>query len=60
MIKQLFSDFRERHSEEYCTMYDICGARSDGKVLNCPVGTPAVKVTSAGFILCQVNVSLIA
>ncbi|OWM70574.1 hypothetical protein CDL15_Pgr014247 [Punica granatum] len=34
---------RERHSEEYCAMYDICGARSDGKVLNCPYGTPSVK-----------------
>lgn len=36
--------FRERHSEEYCAMYDICGARSDGKVLNCPYGSPSVKV----------------
>ncbi|OMO54600.1 hypothetical protein COLO4_36400 [Corchorus olitorius] len=35
---------RERHSEGYCAMYDICGTRSDGKVLNCPVGSPAVKV----------------
>ncbi|XP_034681127.1 NPC intracellular cholesterol transporter 1 [Vitis riparia] len=33
----------ERHSPEYCAMYDICGERSDGKVLNCPYGTPAVK-----------------
>ncbi|KAL0313896.1 UNVERIFIED_CONTAM: NPC intracellular cholesterol transporter 1 [Sesamum angustifolium] len=33
----------QRHSEDYCAMYDICGARSDGKVLNCPVGSPAVK-----------------
>ncbi|KAE9603499.1 putative protein patched/dispatched [Lupinus albus] len=33
----------ERHSENYCAMYDICGARSDGKVLNCPHGSPAVK-----------------
>ncbi|KAL3626716.1 hypothetical protein CASFOL_029459 [Castilleja foliolosa] len=32
-----------RHSEEYCAMYDICGKRSDGKVLNCPVGSPSVK-----------------
>ncbi|EPS73141.1 hypothetical protein M569_01615, partial [Genlisea aurea] len=24
-------------------MYGICGARSDGKVLNCPVGSPSVK-----------------
>jgi len=35
---------RERHSEEYCAMYDICGERSDGKVLNCPYGSPSVKV----------------
>ncbi|XP_019054366.1 PREDICTED: Niemann-Pick C1 protein-like isoform X2 [Nelumbo nucifera] len=34
---------RERHSEEYCAMYDICGERSDGKVLNCPYGSPSVK-----------------
>ncbi|KAJ6931710.1 NPC intracellular cholesterol transporter 1-like [Populus alba x Populus x berolinensis] len=34
---------RERHSEEYCAMYDICGAREDGKVLNCPYGSPSVK-----------------
>ncbi|KAL2499279.1 Patched family protein [Abeliophyllum distichum] len=33
----------ERHSEEYCAMYDICGARSDGKVLNCPFGSPSIK-----------------
>ncbi|TYH88851.1 hypothetical protein ES332_D01G216900v1 [Gossypium tomentosum] len=33
----------ERHSEEYCAMYDICGQRSDGKVLNCPYGSPSVK-----------------
>ncbi|KAG5246598.1 NPC intracellular cholesterol transporter [Salix suchowensis] len=28
---------------EYCAMYDICGAREDGKVLNCPFGSPSVK-----------------
>ncbi|XP_002510680.3 NPC intracellular cholesterol transporter 1 isoform X1 [Ricinus communis] len=33
----------ERHTEEYCAMYDICGARDDGKVLNCPRGSPSVK-----------------
>ncbi|RDX72810.1 Niemann-Pick C1 protein, partial [Mucuna pruriens] len=33
----------ERHSEDYCAMYDICGSRSDGKVVNCPYGSPAVK-----------------
>ncbi|XP_062027066.1 uncharacterized protein LOC133743216 [Rosa rugosa] len=32
-----------RHSEEYCAMYDICGKRTDGKVLNCPYGSPSVK-----------------
>jgi len=30
-------------------MYDICGAREDGKVLNCPYGSPSVKVS--GFSL---------
>ncbi|GFY94496.1 patched family protein [Actinidia rufa] len=34
---------RERHAEEYCAMYDICGERTDGKVLNCPYGSPSVK-----------------
>ncbi|XP_059445975.1 uncharacterized protein LOC132177601 [Corylus avellana] len=34
---------REMHSKEYCAMYDICGERSDGKVLNCPYGSPSVK-----------------
>ncbi|KAK7283457.1 hypothetical protein RIF29_12985 [Crotalaria pallida] len=33
----------ERHAENYCAMYDLCGVRSDGKVLNCPYGSPAVK-----------------
>ncbi|KAF3446900.1 hypothetical protein FNV43_RR12080 [Rhamnella rubrinervis] len=33
----------ERHSEGYCAMYDICGKRTDGKVLNCPLGSPSVK-----------------
>lgn len=33
----------ERHSEEYCAMYGICGKRSDGKYLNCPFGSPSVK-----------------
>ncbi|KAI4388512.1 hypothetical protein MLD38_000833 [Melastoma candidum] len=33
----------ERHSEGYCAMYDICGARPDGKILNCPYGASAVK-----------------
>ncbi|TYI42794.1 hypothetical protein ES332_A01G123600v1 [Gossypium tomentosum] len=34
---------RQRHSEGYCAMYDICGERSDRKVVNCPYGSPAVK-----------------
>lgn len=34
---------REKHGEDYCAMYDICGARSDGKVVNCPFGSPSVK-----------------
>ncbi|XVF35828.1 hypothetical protein REPUB_Repub19eG0004400 [Reevesia pubescens] len=36
-------DLRQRHSEGYCAMYDICGNRSDKKVLNCPYGSPSVK-----------------
>ncbi|KAH9654814.1 SSD domain-containing protein [Citrus sinensis] len=41
LIKDVTSS--ERHSKEYCAMYDICGERSDGKVLNCPYGSPSVK-----------------
>ncbi|KOM51724.1 hypothetical protein LR48_Vigan09g038300 [Vigna angularis] len=33
----------EKHSQDYCAMYDICGKRSDGKVVNCPYGSPALK-----------------
>ncbi|XP_019088059.1 PREDICTED: Niemann-Pick C1 protein-like [Camelina sativa] len=36
-------DAEPRHSQEYCAMYDICGKRSDGKVLNCPYASPSVK-----------------
>ncbi|CAN6827337.1 unnamed protein product [Brassica oleracea] len=32
-----------KKSAGYCAMYDICGARTDGKVLNCPYNIPAVK-----------------
>jgi hypothetical protein len=39
--------FRGKHSEDYCAMYDICGKRTDGKVLNCPFGYPAMKVLFA-------------
>ncbi|PON78470.1 Niemann-Pick C type protein [Trema orientale] len=35
--------FGDKHSKEYCAMYDICGERSDGKVLNCPYGSSSVK-----------------
>ena len=34
-----------KQSAGYCAMYDICGARSDGKVLNCPFNIPSVKVS---------------
>ncbi|VFQ72905.1 unnamed protein product [Cuscuta campestris] len=34
---------RQRHSEGYCAMYDICGKRTDGKMLNCPFGSPSVR-----------------
>ncbi|KAK9928380.1 hypothetical protein M0R45_025517 [Rubus argutus] len=37
------SNVTTRHSEEYCAMYDICGKRTDGKVLNCPYGSPSLK-----------------
>lgn len=40
----LFIIIRKGNSEEYCAMYDICGERSDGKVLNCPYGSPSVTV----------------
>ncbi|XP_022747647.1 Niemann-Pick C1 protein-like isoform X2 [Durio zibethinus] len=44
VIAQTTNDgLRQRHSEGYCAMYDICGNRSDGKVLNCPYGSQAVK-----------------
>ncbi|CAL0307290.1 unnamed protein product [Lupinus luteus] len=33
----------DKHSHEYCAMYDICGQRSDGKVLNCPYPSPSVQ-----------------
>ncbi|KAK9740157.1 hypothetical protein RND81_03G015700 [Saponaria officinalis] len=32
-----------KHGPGVCAMYDICGARSDGKILNCPFNTLAVK-----------------
>ncbi|KAK8668376.1 hypothetical protein V6N13_105832 [Hibiscus sabdariffa] len=38
-----YPTLEERHSKDYCAMYDICGQRSDGKVLNCPYGSPSVK-----------------
>ncbi|KAL8514331.1 hypothetical protein ACS0TY_013446 [Phlomoides rotata] len=42
-MRFLLDNATEGHSEEYCAMYDICAARSDGKVLNCPLGTPSIK-----------------
>ncbi|XP_043713679.1 NPC intracellular cholesterol transporter 1-like isoform X2 [Telopea speciosissima] len=42
-LLQSNASLSERHSEGYCAMYDICGERSDGKVLNCPFGTPSVE-----------------
>ncbi|KAI5667337.1 hypothetical protein M9H77_17190 [Catharanthus roseus] len=27
----------------FCAMYNICGSRTDAKVLNCPYDTPSVK-----------------
>lgn len=44
-INTLIFLFRAIHSDQYCAMYDICGQRSDGKVLNCPYSSPAVKVS---------------
>ncbi|KAI3797062.1 hypothetical protein L1987_39752 [Smallanthus sonchifolius] len=38
---------REKHGENYCAMYDICGTRGDGKVVNCPFGSPSVKPDDA-------------
>ncbi|KAK9164931.1 hypothetical protein Scep_000122 [Stephania cephalantha] len=37
------------HAGEYCSMYDICGKRSDGRVLNCPYGSPSVKWFLSGI-----------
>ncbi|XP_074592588.1 uncharacterized protein LOC141848455 [Curcuma longa] len=34
---------QERYAEGYCSMYGICGQRSDGKALNCPNYTRSVK-----------------
>ncbi|KMZ76416.1 hypothetical protein ZOSMA_1024G00010 [Zostera marina] len=33
----------KKYEEGYCSMYDICGHRSDGKVLNCPNVTHSIK-----------------
>lgn len=52
--------FRERHSEDYCAMYGICGKRTDGKVLNCPFGSPSVKVLDRVSYCClSVNSALV-
>lgn len=34
------------HEENYCAMYGICGAREDGKALNCPDYVPATEPDS--------------
>ncbi|KAL4186468.1 hypothetical protein AMTRI_Chr09g34040 [Amborella trichopoda] len=39
----LTSNSSSIHAKDYCAMYGICGQRKDGKVLNCPYGSPAVK-----------------
>eukprot|EP00250_Pteridium_aquilinum_P011541 c20139_g1_i1 orf=465-4397(-) len=31
------------HEENYCAMYGVCGAREDGKALNCPDNVPATE-----------------
>ncbi|KAG9129075.1 hypothetical protein Leryth_019813, partial [Lithospermum erythrorhizon] len=46
LIIQCFSG-PQQHSQGYCAMYDICGTRSDRKILNCSFGSPSVKVCSA-------------
>ncbi|KAH7664268.1 Protein patched/dispatched protein [Dioscorea alata] len=33
----------KKYAPGYCSMYGICGQRSDGKVLNCPNNTQSVK-----------------
>ncbi|KAG6508389.1 hypothetical protein ZIOFF_033763 [Zingiber officinale] len=33
----------ERYAKGYCSMYGICGQRSDGKALNCPNYTRSIK-----------------
>ncbi|XP_013629550.1 PREDICTED: Niemann-Pick C1 protein [Brassica oleracea var. oleracea] len=43
LISSLNSHSAPIHSNDYCAMYDICGQRTDGKVLNCPYGSPSVK-----------------
>ncbi|GLJ40089.1 hypothetical protein SUGI_0820940 [Cryptomeria japonica] len=42
-IKASISSTSVNHSKDYCAMYDICGKREDGKVLNCPYSVPAVQ-----------------
>ncbi|XAR61542.1 hypothetical protein NMG60_11015995 [Bertholletia excelsa] len=37
------STWGKTHAAEYCAMYDICGKRSDGRLLNCPFGSQSVK-----------------
>ncbi|XP_009384014.2 uncharacterized protein LOC103971663 [Musa acuminata AAA Group] len=37
------SNAQDIYAEGFCSMYGICGQRSDGKVLNCPNRTHSVK-----------------
>lgn len=47
LLLKMFTVGSAKHAKGYCAMYDICGEREDGKVLNCPYGTPAVTVDVA-------------
>lgn len=48
---KLFLVVRQRHSEGYRAMYDICGTLSDGKVLSSPFSSSSVKVGTASSAL---------
>ncbi|KAJ7299954.1 hypothetical protein O6H91_Y105400 [Diphasiastrum complanatum] len=38
---------KDAHAKQHCAMYGICGSRKDGRALNCPYPTPAVKPDTA-------------
>jgi hypothetical protein len=46
----LFCFRRVVPAEGHCSMYGICGQRSDGKVLNCVNATKAVKVMTQSLV----------